>query len=166
MDIFWNDGEREIIQGLDVLGLRGLDQSIERRFVAGITTISFRARFITLVPWVLWRVYEQQLKGKDEEARLDIDRLAAAFTRLEIVVLCASHFGKQWGEDGNTYGVPGSTVYEQIIKDIEKSGKATMPTEGSGGIYGTYAMPCRSFGILAAPPAGAGIPASITPERG
>lgn len=166
MNSFWNNGEREIIQGLDVLGLRALDQQLERQWVAGITTISFRARFVALVPWLLWKVYERELKGQGDGARLDVDRLAAAFTRLEIVVVCASRLGHEWGESGDTYGVPGSSLHNQVLEDLATTGRASLPTSGSGGIYGTYAMPCRGFGILVAPPPGAAIPASITPGRG
>lgn len=43
MDTFGNKGEKEIIKGLDILGLRGIDQYIETQRVSSIITISIGA---------------------------------------------------------------------------------------------------------------------------
>ena len=45
MIIAWGDDLLDTTQGLDILGVRGVDQAVELALVNGITTISQRARY-------------------------------------------------------------------------------------------------------------------------
>lgn len=164
MQTFWNLGEREKIQGLDILGLRGLDQRIERQVVAGITTISFRARYLSLLPWVLTVFYEAEIKRSGGKAEFDQQRFVNTLRRLEFVVLAASEWGRHHGESGTTYGILGSSLYSDDLKTLMEVGCGEVPASKGGGSYGTYIMPCRSFGILDTTSVGPEGPARITPR--
>jgi hypothetical protein len=161
MEPFWNSGEREKIQGLDILGLRQVDQDLERQWVSGITTISFRARYLSLLTWAIGEFYERQLAGSGGHAVFDDTKLSGMLGRLEFVALAATHLGEAWGESGNSFGILGKDVHVEDLGRLATSGAVEAPTRTIGS-YGTYVMPCRSFGLVDT--GGAGLPVRITPR--
>lgn len=165
MDAFWNSGEREKIQGLDILGLRQLDQKLENRWVGGITTISVRARYLTLLPWILAEFYQDELRRHGGKSVFDSDRLEAVLARLKFVTLAASSSGAIWGESGNTFGALGSDIYAGQLSEFKERKELELPSAKGGDVYGTYVMPCRGFGLLTdSTHSGDGGPVAISPR--
>ena len=149
MDYFWNSGEKNKIKGLDILGARRYDQSLERNWVSGITTISIRARYLTFLPWVLAEFYQRELeKSSDGQAEFDDKKFKAVLQRMEFIVLASSKLGSEWGENGNTYGVLGSDLFTEEYSQLLSSGIVSLNFNKGGASFGTYAMPCRQFGLL------------------
>ncbi len=144
MELFWNAGTQDKTMGLDILGVRAIDQSLEREWVAGITTISFRTRYITILPWLFWKFCKAELSTSGGETEFDYKKFQDMSRRVELVVFLASYM-----LGGDTYGVLGSQLYQGYLSSILDQSKDICETPTTGGaLYGTYIMPCRSFGIM------------------
>lgn len=165
MQTFWNNGERQTIKGLDIMGLRQLDQRIEQDWVASVTTISFRARYLTLLPWLFVEYYTSQLNSEGGQAAFDYERFKLASARMELIVLAATVSGKKRGESGSINGLIGSELYEAEINALFQDGSVDLNLENRGGAsYGTYVMPCRGFGLLSTSTNNPSIPVEIKPR--
>ena len=140
MGWFWNKGEKELIRGLDIMGLRQLDQSIERELVAGITTISARARYLTLLPWVFAAYYEDKLANGVDQSHFDWGDMDKVLARLEFVVLAASRFVSDNDEYGLTFGMIGPDTHSDNLDKFEKEKEIQIPDSKEGGALGTYIM--------------------------
>lgn len=150
MNFQWNSGEGQKIRGLDILGVRNLDQSIERQWVAGITTISNRARYLSLVTWGVG-LYHQSLK-LDENDQYELNEYWSGLTRylarLEFITLACTKAGKSWGESGKTTGMIGPDVHSGKLDSFFKSGAVKVPEAKEHNLFGTYIGSCRAFGML------------------
>jgi hypothetical protein len=156
MDSFWNKGEKDIIQGLDVLGLRSIDQHIETQLLASITTISIRARYLSLIPWIVGEFFDSH-KG---ETNLDSDTfrhlLMQVFDRLEVVLILATNYEKDRDSNVLATGIIGAQVHEEITNEFNLNGEidavilkdSAKRKDYINPSYGTYYNPCRGFGLL------------------
>lgn len=160
MNSFWNKGEKDIIQGLDVLGLRSIDQHIETQLLASITTISIRARYLSLIPWIVGEFFDSY----KDEASLDSDMfrqlLMQIFDRLELVLILATNHEKELDSTVLATGIIGAEVHKEITDELNAQGEIDiifLKEKSTGSnytnpTYGTYYNPCRGFGLLESSP--------------
>ncbi|MGM9484777.1 hypothetical protein ACS5PN_26520 [Roseateles sp. NT4] len=154
MDAFWNDGETDAIKGLDALGVRNFDQRVERAWMGSITTISPRAIYFCLLPWLVTEHYLRHLRQVPGGAALveaAPEDLSAAMHRLEFVVVAAS-IGRPGLPPSPVAplgsGLIGPDVFRTDLDALETQGRVALPTESKGTMLGVYFQPCRGFGLL------------------
>lgn len=145
--LFWNAGEKEVIKGLDILGFRKVDQDLEKGWVSGITTISQRARYLSMLPWLLVEYY--RLCGLESGiARTPVwDEFHAIQRRLELVVIAATRItDKRLGR--KTDGLLGSELFNAEMAALDGGAAVELKLDRGGATFGTYVVPCRSVGLL------------------
>ncbi len=149
--IFWNAGSSETTRGLDILGIRILDQNLELDWVGGLTTVSPRARYFSLIPWLLGAFSLETGAGATEGWRFDRNNFLAALKRMEFVVLAASQLqGANLADD--TTGILNSMNYREILNAFNQEARFEGEFAKGGTSLNIYSSPARSFGLIANDP--------------
>jgi hypothetical protein len=142
MNISWGDDLLDTTQGLDILGVRGIDQAVELGLVNGITTISQRARYLSILPWAVG----ESLVSQAEEG-FNWDSLMIFLRRVEFVTLAASKLDSELNGADAT-GALGADIHRDRLDLLLSGEPVAMPDNKGGAILGTYFGPCRAMGLL------------------
>lgn len=159
MEIFWGEGLGEETQGLDILGVRGLDQSLETALANGITTISLRGRYFTILPWLIGEFFRAEERAG--ATVFDADRLRTFVGRVEYLTLACTVVDDSGGDGGGTLG---SVVFRDAMSRLRAGDNIPFPKDRRGSILGTYFGPCRALGLVKPAEGGAAPPFSLTPR--
>lgn len=142
MKISWGDDLLDDTPGLDILGVRRIDQGVELTLVNGITTISQRARYFSILPWALG---DYLVRHTSEGFHWD--SLKTHLRRVEFMILAASRLDREInGSDAS--GALGANLQQERISTLLAGGPVTFPDDKGGAILGTYFAPCRSIGLV------------------
>lgn len=124
------------------MGVRRIDQDIELGLVNGITTISPRARYLSILTWSIGEFLVERA-----EVGFDWDRFLTYLRRIEFVTLAASRLdGDQNGVD--TTGALGTDLHRDRIDRLLGGDSVSCPENQGGAILGTYLGPSRAMGLL------------------
>ena len=156
MQSFWNSPLAVEIKGLDVLGVRGHDQAIEAQLVNGITTVSIRARYYSILTWAVGAFLKRNLDGKT--GHFSNSSFQDFLRRVEFLTLaCTNADAKDYGQ---LTGVLGTELFAKELAELEAKGTAQVPDVRSA-ILLTYYGPCRAIGLLQDQP-GSVLPCALT----
>jgi hypothetical protein len=162
-DLDWLERDRQIIKGLDHLGVQVVSVNLYTLLLPGITNVTDRARYYSFYPWVLHR-YAQS--GKSQRGRTDwlnwIRRLEFAFCMASVAYEVASE-----SFDATATAVVGADTARRLLRDtrenavidvrsaaeLDASGK--VPKKGAyfqnneGGLGQYYKGSLRDLGLIA-----------------
>jgi DNA invertase Pin-like site-specific DNA recombinase len=156
MTFHWGADLLEETAGLDVLGVRGIDQSIELRMVNGITTISQRGRYLSILPWALGEFF-----SANSGTAFEWIALTRHLRRVEFVVLAATRLDAATNR-GDPTGTIGADLHAQALASLLGGQNVALPDDKGGSILGAYLSPCRALGLLK--DSADGVPYKLTPR--
>lgn len=159
MDVAWGDGLGDETQGLDIVGVRGLDQSLEAALVNGITTVSLRGRYFTLLPWAIGEYFAAEVAAS--ATAFDEARFKAFLARVEFLALACTSVDDGGGDAG---GALGRVLFQPEMAALLIGQDVAFPIGRRGGMLGTYFGPCRALGLLRAADGASIEPFVLTPR--
>lgn len=159
MDVAWGDGVGDETQGLDIAGVRGLDQRLEAALVNGITTVSLRGRYLTLLPWAIGEFFAAEVAANVPE--FAEARFRSFLARVEFLVLACTTLDDGAGDPG---GALGRVIYQPEMAALAAGEPAPFPTDRAGGMLGTYFGPCRALGLVRTADGDGAEPFVLTPR--
>lgn len=162
MRLNWSDRYRDLIGGLDLLGVRQLDQGLEVQLVGGFTTVAPRARYLALLPWALATYYRRRLDEGGGQIEIREQSLDETLTRLEFLVAAATQSGARASEGGTSSGAVGGEVYRAALAGLEDGDEVEFPRSRRPGVLNAYGAPIQALGLLTQTEEGG--PLALTPR--
>ncbi|MBY5806433.1 hypothetical protein ELG97_36835 (plasmid) [Rhizobium leguminosarum] len=156
MNVAWGSHLTEETKGLDVIGIRALDQNIEASLTNGITTISIRARYIPILVWAIGQYFIDESAGG--RVRHDKEARAVYLNRVRYLVLAATFLD----EGALRMGAMGSDSFSEDMATLVSGKAVRMPDDGNLAVLGTYFGPASALGLVESRPESSGLPFGLT----
>ncbi|MBY3258834.1 hypothetical protein HFO09_30435 [Rhizobium laguerreae] len=156
MNVAWGKHLGDQTKGLDVIGIRALDQNIEASLTNGITTISIRARYIPILAWAIGQYFIDE--SADGRVRHDKEKRAIYLNRVRFLVLAATFLD----DTASRAGAMGSDLFSAQMASLCAGNGVRLPDGGSLALLGTYFGPASALGIVETRPESSGLPFGLT----
>lgn len=156
---YWNKDILDDTQGLDILGIRALDQGIEANLVNGVTTVSARGRYFSVLPWAINQYYQMTIQAGKPFVQ---EEFSTFLTRVEFLINAASQADPS-GKPGGA--ILGSDVFGEQMKALKSGQPVPLPSSKGSRILNIYYNPCKGIGLLDDGSANDKLPYQLT-ERG
>jgi len=156
MNVAWGSHLTDETKGLDVIGIRALDQNIEASLTNGITTISIRARYIPILVWAIGQYFVDESAGG--RVRHNKEARAVYLNRVRFLVLAATFLD----EGASRMGAMGSDLFADQMAALLSGNPVRMPNAGNLAVLGTYFGPASAVGLVETRPESSGLPFGLT----